>query len=127
MQKLNENALNELPRAPKQPDDQPVDTKQDEPVDSNTFWSRIKWLHERGLWGGDYREYEKPYYNLNKGAHYYVMENSRRRTIKCISCPVSHGGILEAHLLTRYSLGNGVLFFDGKPTNTTPDGFIPSE
>lgn len=85
----------------------------------------MKWLHERGFHKGDYREYTKPFYNLNKGAHYYVLDNPARRTVKCLSCPVAHGGMLEAHLLTRYRLQDGVLYLDEKPVNVVPENFSP--
>jgi len=116
----------QLPRIPtNRTEDDPAEFKEQPAVESSTFWSRIKWLHDRGLHKGDYQEYEKPYYNLNKGVHYFVMQDSRRRMIKCISCPVAHGGILEAHLLTRYTIHEGVLSLDGKPINQTPENFSP--
>lgn len=59
-------------------------------------------------------------FNLSSGKHYFVMENIAKRSIKCISCPITHGGILEAHLLTRYTLTDGVLSLDGKALNTAP-------
>lgn len=116
----------QLPRIPtNKSEDDPAEFQQPEEQPSSTFWAKIKWLKERGLHKGDYQEYEKPYYNLNKGSHYYVLENSAKRTIKCISCPVKHGGVLEAHLLTRYALKEGVLYLDGKPINQTPENFHP--
>lgn len=127
MKNLNEDKLSDLPRIAPQQGDQPEDGKADKPVESQAFWARVKWLQERGMWKGDYREYEKPYYNLNKGNHYYVMDDPRKGSIKCLSCPVKHGGILEAHLLTRYTLNEGVLALDGKAINTTPDNFSPGD
>ncbi len=59
-------------------------------------------------------------FNLTKGEHYFVMESIGKRSIKCISCPITHGGILEAHLLTRYKLEDGVLYLDDKPQNKAP-------
>lgn len=103
--------------------DDPGEFKSPDPEPSNTFWQKMKWLHERGLHKGDYQEYEKPYYNLNKGAHYFVMDDPRKHTIKCVSCPVKHGGILEAHKLSRYTLSEGVLSLDGKAINQVPENF----
>jgi len=107
--------------------DDPAEFKSPEAETGNSFWQKMKWLHERGLHKGDYQEYEKPYYNLNKGGHYYVMDDPRKHTIKCISCPVKHGGILEAHKLSRYRLENGVLFLDDKAINQVPENFNAGE
>lgn len=56
-------------------------------------------------------------FNLSSGEHYFIMEDAKRRIIKCVSCPIPHGGVLEAHLLMRYKLEDGVLFLDEKPIN----------
>lgn len=106
-------------------EDDPQEFVSPEPEVGSSFWKKMKWLHDRGLHKGDYQEYEKPYYNLNKGAHYYVLDSASSYTIRCLSCPVKHGGILEAHLLTRYALKDGVLYFDGKPVNQVPPNFSP--
>lgn len=75
---------------------------------------------KKGLWDGDVEHIEIKEHNLTKGKHYYEMLDVRKREIVCTSCPIKHGGILEAKLLTRYKLENGVLFLDGKPCNETP-------
>jgi len=117
----------QLPRVPtdRSNDDPGEFGKAPEEETSSSFWAKIKWLKDRGLHKGDYQEYEKPFYNLNKGGHYFVLDNSAKRTIKCISCPVKHGGMLEAHLLTRYALKDGVLSLDGRAINQTPENFHP--
>lgn len=56
--------------------------------------------------------------------HYYVLSDNRKRVIRCISCKILHGGILEAHLLTRYKINDGVLSLDGKAVNKIPQGFL---
>lgn len=120
------NEEESLPKIPtNRQDDQPDEFKEPEALHGDAFWNRIKWLHEKGLHKGDYQEYEKPYYNLNKGGHYYVLDDPKRKTIRCISCPIKHGGLLEAHLLTRYRLHEGILYFDEKPINSLPENFTP--
>ena len=66
-------------------------------------------------------EHPKQTYILNKGAHYFVVENNQTRSIKCITCPIQHGGILEAKFLTQYRVEDGVLYFKGKAINNTPN------
>lgn len=105
--------------------DDPAEFQSPEAEASNSFWRKIKWLHERGLHKGDYQEYNAPSWNLTKGSHYYVIEDAGKRSIKCISCSIKHGGILEARLLTRYRLNEGVLYLDDKPLNATPENFDP--
>ncbi len=56
--------------------------------------------------------------------HYYEITDFAKAEVACTSCSVKHGGILEAHLLTRYEVKDGVIYLDGKPmtkstTNTT--------
>lgn len=66
-------------------------------------------------------EHPKKTYNLSKGVHYFEVENAARKSIVCTSCPVRHGGILEAHLLTRYKLEDGILYLDGQAINQTKE------
>lgn len=122
---MRNNAADEqLPRVPtNKAEDDPQEFQAPEESGSSTFWAKIKWLKERGFHKGDYQEYEKPFYNLNKGGHYYVLKSPSSYTIECISCPVKHGGILEAHLLTRYTLKDGVLYLDGRAVNQVPENF----
>lgn len=123
---MPKNEENQLPRVPtNKSEDDPAEFQEQPEQSGSTFWTKIKWLKERGLHKGDYQEYEKPFYNLNKGGHYFVLDNSTKRTIKCISCPVKHGGVLESHLLTRYTLKDGVLYLDGRAINQIPENFHP--
>lgn len=122
MRNNNEDELKQVPTN-KQGDEPGEFGTTPEPLTGDKFWNRIKWLHEKGLHKGDYQEYEKPYYNLNKGSHYYVLDDPKKSTIKCLSCPIKHGGVLEAHLLTRYTLKEGVLYLDGEAINKTPEDF----
>lgn len=89
------------------------------------IWEILKQRKAKGLWDGEIETIEIKSTNLKKGDHYFVIENMRQRSIVCLSCNQKHGGILEARNLHRYKLENGVLYLDGKPTNTTPKGFKP--
>ena len=75
---------------------------------------------KKGLWDGDVEHIEFKEHNLTGGKHYYEMLDVRKREIVCTTCPIRHGGILEAKMLTRYRLEKGVLYLDGKPCNETP-------
>lgn len=87
------------------------------------IWEVLKARKEKGLWNGEIQIHKIKEYNLSKGEHYFTIEDIKKRSIKCISCPISHGGILESNLLTRYTLVKGVLSLDGVPTNSVPKGF----
>lgn len=128
MRKSDVADLNELQRVPTQssPDDANL-TKEDPIIPSSNMWARIKWLHDRGLWAGDYKETPVQTYKLNKGPHYYIIENPRSGSIKCISCAIQHGGVLEARFMTRYKVEGGVLYFDGKAINKAPEDFHQNE
>jgi len=97
----------------------------DTPLPSSDFWGVHAERFKKGLTKQPIVvEHPKQTYYLNKGDHYFVIENLKKRSIKCISCPIQHGGILEAHLLAHYKLENGVLYFKGKAINTTPKDFV---
>jgi hypothetical protein len=107
-----------LPRIPSNPT---IDeNEKPEILSGEPFWNKIKELHQKGILKGDYREYEKPYYNLLKGEHYYEIEDAKKGSIVCTSCPVRHGGILESHLLARYKVEDGVLYLDDQAINKAP-------
>jgi len=106
------------------PQDQiPEDTKPEMP----NAWDVLAERKKKGLWNGEVTTHKVKRYKLNKGAHYYVIEDYRSGSVKCISCPVSHGGILENHMLTRYEVKDGVIYLDGVARNKTPKGFDNDE
>lgn len=72
-------------------------------------------------------EHPKQTFTLSKGVHYFVIEDVRRRSIACTSCPVKHGGILEAHMLMDYRVESGVLYYKGKAINQVPNATIDNE
>ena len=85
------------------------------------FWQTLAKMKEEGTWEGEIETHEAgKEIPLTKGEHYYIISDRRKRIVECISCPVKHGGILEAHLLTKYKIENGVLYYNDIPTNTTP-------
>lgn len=90
------------------------------PEISPDIFEKLKEKKKKGLWSGEIEHIEIKEHNLTAGKHFYIMEDVRKRSIMCTSCPVKHGGILEAKLLTRYTLEDGVLFLDGKPTHEKP-------
>lgn len=91
------------------------------PIGSPDFWGVHARRFEKGLVKTPITvEHPKQTYVLNKGAHYFEIEDARKRSIVCTSCPIRHGGILEAHLLTQYKIEKGVLYFKGKAINKTP-------
>lgn len=106
------------------PDDILEDFKSPDAKDVD-IWGVLEKRKEKGLWDGEIEVIETTSHNLSKGDHYYVVEDARRRSIKCLSCNMPHGGILEPHRLHRYTIKDGVLYLDDKATNTTPEGFRP--
>ena len=74
----------------------------------------------KGLYSGDVDHIEIKEHNLTSGKHFYEFESIQNRTIVCTTCPVRHGGILEAKHLLDYELKAGVLYFKGKACNETP-------
>ena len=81
------------------------------------LWKVLQKRKKQGKWDGEIEIIPIKEFNLSKGAHYFVIDNPGKHSIKCISCPISHGGILEAHLLHQYKLEDGVLYLKGKAIN----------
>lgn len=119
MQKNSQNANPEAPEKKKLY----KELEEEFAKESPDIWRVLEIRKKLGTWHGDIKIEQIKKYNLSKGPHYYVVEDLRKRSVKCISCPVSHGGILEAHLLARYKVENGIIYLDGKPTNEAPKGF----
>lgn len=88
-------------------------------IDSG-IWDILKERKRRGLWSGNIEHIEIKEHKINAGPHFYVIEDARKRSIVCTSCPIKHGGVLEASMLTRYTVENGVLYLDGVATNVVP-------
>lgn len=84
------------------------------------IWEVLEKRKEKGLWHGEIEVHEIKETNITKGTHYYVVENPRTGSVKCTSCSISHGHILEPHLLTRYDIRDGVIYFDGKAITQAP-------
>lgn len=88
-------------------------------IDGN-IWETLRKRKEEGSWDGEIETIvPKTIMNLTSGAHYYEIEDPRSRSVVCISCPIKHGGILEAHLLTRYKIDKGVIYLDGQAMTRT--------
>lgn len=82
------------------------------------MWTGLAKLKESGDWDGEIETHQVgKEISLTKGEHYYILSDKRKRIVECIACPVKHGGILEAHMLTRYKVEDGVIYLDGEPTN----------
>jgi hypothetical protein len=85
------------------------------------IWALLKKRKEEGTFQGEIETLiPKTIVNLTSGEHYYEIEDVRKRSIVCRTCEVRHGGILEAHMLSRYKVEKGVLYLDNKPTNKVP-------
>lgn len=97
----------------------------DSPVMTPDFWGVHAERFRRGLTKEEIVvEHPKQTYILNKGAHYFIIEDVKKRSIACITCPIRHGGILDAKDLTHYRVEDGVLYFKGKALNQIPDKSI---
>ncbi len=81
------------------------------------IWELLREKKKRGLWNGEIDTIPIKEFNLTRGKHYFVVEDVRKRSVKCISCPIVHGTYLEAKYLARYTITDGVLALDGKPIN----------
>lgn len=78
------------------------------------IWDILKERKQKGLWHGDIDVVKIKEYKINSGAHYFVIEDLKKGSVACTSCPIKHGGYLEPHLLTRYEVKDGVIYLDGK-------------
>lgn len=106
---LDELELKKLPTVKNNPEDE----------DRPDIWEGLKLLKKRGLWKGEVDVIPIKEFNLSigKGAHYFVVEDAQKRSIKCTTCPITHGTILEARLLHLYRIDDGVLYLNDKPLN----------
>lgn len=89
---------------------------QDKPAD---IWAELEDRKKKGLWDGEIDIVQIKEYPLTAGEHYFQITNIRKREITCTACAVQHGGILEAHLLHRYKVENGIIYLDNKPMTKT--------
>lgn len=80
----------------------------------------LKKRKKSGLWSGEVETIEMKEHNLSSGKHFFEFLDIRKREIVCTSCPIRHGGILEAKDLMNYELKGGVLYFKGRAINDTP-------
>lgn len=85
--------------------------------DTPSVWDVLEERKKRGLWDGEIDTIEIKEHSLSSGKHYFIVEDASKRSIICNTCPISHGGILEAHLLHLYRLEDGILYFKGEPVN----------
>lgn len=79
------------------------------------FWSSLDDLRKKGLHKNPIDEITPIDHNLSSGNHYYVISDVAKREVTCTVCKIRHGGILEAHLLARYEVRDGVIYLDGVP------------
>lgn len=84
------------------------------------IWKALEEAKKRGEWDGEIETITPVNYSLKNGPHYYEVEDPKKRTVVCTSCPIRHGLILEAHLLTHYRIEDGVVYLNDKPLNKTP-------
>lgn len=81
------------------------------------IWSVLKIRGKLGYRQDEITTHQTESWNLSKKEHYFVVDDNAKRSIKCISCSIPHGGILEARKLDRYRLDDGILYLDDKPVN----------
>jgi len=84
------------------------------------IWQILEERKKRGLWDGEIKVHQIKEYSLSKGEHYFIISDNRKREVTCTSCSIKHGGILEAHMLNRYKVEDGVIYLDEKATNIAP-------
>ena len=85
------------------------------------IWDILRKRKEQGTFKGEIQTFiPKTIVNLTSGKHYYIVDDIRQRRIRCTTCEIGHGGVLEAHMLTRYKIEDGILYLDNKPINQTP-------
>lgn len=85
---------------------------------SPDIWRDLEKKKKRGQWEGEIDRVEIREQKLVGGAHFFVIENNRGRSVKCVSCPIPHGHLLESHRLHEYKLEKGVLYLNDEPLNT---------
>lgn len=100
-----------------------LESNEKESKPEGNIWGMLRQMKKAGQFKGEITEIIPKDFNITQAPHYYVVDDLRKRSIKCIACPIIHGGVLEAHLLTRYKIEDGILYFDGVATNRTPEGF----
>src|SRR6266498_3357368 len=67
------------------------------------LWDVLAERKRKGLWDGEIERVTIKEYNLSDLPHFFVLDN-KKREVKCTNCPIEHGGILEAKLLSRYEI-----------------------
>lgn len=85
------------------------------------IWEVLAERKKKGLWSGEIDRIAVTEYDLTKGTHYYEITSLQKREVTCILCPIAHGGILEAHLLSRYQVKNGIIYLDKMPRTRAPE------
>ena len=66
------------------------------------------------------QHFDAPQYKLTTGEHYWVVSDPKRLEISCTSCPIKHGGIIDAHEAYKTNIIDGVIYVDGNPISKTP-------
>lgn len=63
-------------------------------------------------------------FNLSGGKHYWVIDDPAKGTVRCASCPIRHGGTVDAYELARTRVEDGVIYLDDKATTKKPADFV---
>jgi hypothetical protein len=85
------------------------------------IWDVLEERKRKGLWDGEIDRITVTEYDLTKGTHYYEITDARKREVTCNLCPIRHGGVLEAHMLSRYEVKNGIIYLDKMPRTRAPE------
>lgn len=100
--------------------DEPKNRQNNSDEKPPNIWDVLEERKKKGLWDGEIDVVPIKEYPLTAGEHYYELTDIRKREVTCKSCAIKHGGILEAHLLMRYKVENGVIYLDNKPVTRAP-------
>lgn len=106
--------------------DEPLDPDEFKPYDPHPdIWGVLQSRFDKGLTTTPITtEHAKSEVNLSRlmqdKPHYFEIEDIRKRIIACTSCPIKHGGILDASDLSQTKIENGVLFYKGEAINRIP-------
>lgn len=79
---------------------------------------------EQARRGAKIERHEIKEYVLSGGEHYWAIDDARTRGVICLSCPIRHGGIIDAKEASETTIKKGIIYFRGKEITKKPKNFI---